>query len=136
MDSTRAPAYTARRRKVFRFRDSKPVPLSARGGVRTGAREEAPMPLFVRLISFTEQGSRNIKSSTTILSDVKKTMEANGVKLLHAWATLGAYDVVSVVEAKDQETMARVSGLIAAMGTHRAVTLAAVPFEQFAKNLG
>jgi len=94
------------------------------------------MPLFVRLVTFTEQGSRNIKGSAAILADVKKIMEANGVKLLHAWATLGAYDVVSVVEAKDSETMAKVSALISASGNHRAVTLAAVPFEHFAKTLG
>ncbi len=94
------------------------------------------MPLFVRLVTFTEQGSRNIKSSSAILGEVKKVMEANGVKLLHAWATLGAYDAVSVVEAKDSETMAKVSALITAMGNHRSVTLAAVPFEQFAKSIG
>jgi uncharacterized protein with GYD domain len=100
------------------------------------SREEVNMPLFVRLVTFTEQGSRNIKSSSAILGEVKKVMEANGVKLLHAWATLGAYDAVSVVEAKDSETMAKVSALITAMGNHRSVTLAAVPFEQFAKSIG
>jgi len=91
------------------------------------------MPLFVRLVTTSDQGVRNIKQSAAQLAEARKVMEVNRVKLLHAWTTLGPYDAVSVLEAPDAATMAKVSALIAAQGNYRAITMAAVPFEEFTK---
>ena len=59
-----------------------------------------------------------------------------GLKVLHQWATLGAYDFVSVVEAPDAATMARASVELGSRGTTTNHTLTAIPAEEFAKPVG
>lgn len=85
------------------------------------------MPTFIRLASLTEQGIKNIQNFNEMLGEARDIMESHGVTLVHGWATLGDYDVVTVVEAPDAKTAAQVSALIASRGNFRAKTLSAVP---------
>ena len=89
------------------------------------------MPLYVRLATFTEQGVKNLNNFPDMLGEVKQIMETHGVKLLHAWSTLGEYDLVAVIEAPDTKTATQVSALIAAKGNFRAKTLSAIPMSDF-----
>ena len=52
-------------------------------------------------------------------AEVNKEVEQLGVKVLDQWATLGQYDFVSVVEAPDAQTMAKVSVELGSRGTSR-----------------
>lgn len=91
------------------------------------------MPLFIRLARLTEKGLSNVGHFPEIISDARKVMDTHGVKLIHAWCTLGAYDVVAVIDAPDAATAAQVSALIGAQGNFRTETLPAVPVEEFGK---
>ena len=51
------------------------------------------------------------------------------------WATLGQYDFVNVVEAPDEQTMARVSLELGSRGTTRFETMAAIPIDDFISSL-
>ena len=51
------------------------------------------------------------------------------------WATLGHVDFISVVEAPDEATMARVSLELGSRGTGRYETLTAIPIEDFIASL-
>ncbi|MGH7150334.1 MAG: GYD domain-containing protein [Planctomycetota bacterium] len=93
------------------------------------------MPTYVRLVRLTEQGLRNASRMDAMLADARKVWEASGVKIVQAFATLGAYDVVAVAEAPDDATMARASALVAAQGNFRAETCPAVPLQEFAQAL-
>lgn len=91
------------------------------------------MATFIRLVSLTEQGVKNIKHFPKMLEEAREIMEKHGVRLLQAWATLGEYDLVAVIEAPDATTAAQVSALVAAKGDFRARTLSAVPVAEFAE---
>jgi uncharacterized protein with GYD domain len=55
--------------------------------------------------------------------------------VLSQWATLGQYDFVSVVEAPDAQTMAKVSVELGSRGTTSNQTLSAITAEEFAASL-
>jgi uncharacterized protein with GYD domain len=54
-----------------------------------------------------------------------------GVKVLAQYAVLGPYDFVNILEAPDNEAVTRVSVELSSRGTMRAMTLAAIPIDDF-----
>ena len=93
------------------------------------------MPFFVRLVNFTEQGSRQTKDLAKLLGHAREVIEANGARIVQAYATLGRYDLVTVIEAPDENTMAKVSALIASQGNFRAESLPAIPIQDFIQSV-
>jgi uncharacterized protein with GYD domain len=87
------------------------------------------------LTSFTADGVKTIKNHPGRVQEVNKEMEQLGVKVLNQWATLGQYDFVSVVEAPDETTMAKVSVELGSRGTTSNETLTAIPAEEFTQSL-
>jgi uncharacterized protein with GYD domain len=63
------------------------------------------MATYISLIQFTDQGIRNIKD--TVKRDEASMAEAEkmGMKIIDAFWTMGAYDVVVLLDAPDDETM-------------------------------
>jgi uncharacterized protein with GYD domain len=66
---------------------------------------------------------------------VNQDVEELGARVLHQWATLGAFDFVNIVEAPDVETVARVSVALGARGSTRIQTLPALEIEDFLRTL-
>ncbi|HSL92811.1 MAG TPA: GYD domain-containing protein, partial [Candidatus Limnocylindrales bacterium] len=62
-------------------------------------------------------------------------IEGMGAKVLGQYAVLGMYDFVNVVEAPNNETMAKISVGLGARGTIQIMTLPAMPIDQFIKTL-
>ena len=93
------------------------------------------MPTYIMLTSFTADGVKTIKNHPGRVQEVNKEMEQLGVKVLSQWATLGQYDFVSVVEAPDETTMAKVSVELGSRGTTSNETLTAIPAEEFTQSL-
>ena len=93
------------------------------------------MPLFIRLANLTEQGVQNIGNAPEILAEAKEIMAKEGARIVHAYATLGRYDVVAVIEAPDEKAAIKVSALIGAKGNIRAETLPAIPVEEFIESV-
>ena len=93
------------------------------------------MPTYIMLTSFTADGVKTLKNNPGRVQEVNKEMEQLGVKVVNQWATLGQYDLVSVVEAPDELTMAKVSVELGSRGTTSNQTLTAIPAEDFTKGL-
>jgi uncharacterized protein with GYD domain len=93
------------------------------------------MAQFIMLTNLTADGVKTLKNNPARVAEVNKEVEQLGAKVLHQWATLGQYDFVSVVEAPDEATMAKVSVELGSRGTTSSCTLAAIPAEDFAKAL-
>ena len=89
------------------------------------------MPVYIMLSSLTAQGVQTLKSNPDRLREVNKDVEELGAKVLHQWATLGEFDFVNVVEAPDEQTMARVSLELGSRGTAKYETLSAIPIDDF-----
>ena len=90
------------------------------------------MPTYVMLTNLTAEGVRTLKSNPNRVTEVNKEVEAIGVKVQAQYATLGQYDFVTIVEAPDDKTMAKVSVELGSRGTMRSQTLAAMPVEELA----
>ena len=93
------------------------------------------MPLFIMLTNLTADGVKTLKNNPARVAEVNKEVEQLGVKVLDQWATLGQYDFVSVVEAPDAQTMAKVSVELGSRGTISSQTLTAITAEEFAGSL-
>ena len=85
------------------------------------------MPTYLMLSSLTEKGTQTLNSNPARLREVNRDVEELGAKVLHQWASLGAYDFVNVVEAPDQLTMARLS---LELGSVKFETLTLVPVDE------
>jgi uncharacterized protein with GYD domain len=93
------------------------------------------MPQFIMLTRLTSDGVKTVKNNPGRIQEVNKEVEQLGVKVLNQWATLGQYDFVSVVDAPDETTMAKVSVELGSRGTTTNETLTAIPAEDFASSL-
>jgi uncharacterized protein with GYD domain len=98
---------------------------------QTTRRGEA-MPTYVMLTNLTSEGVQTLKNNPTRVQEVNKEVEQLGVKVKEQWATLGQYDFITIVEAPDDKTMAKVSVELGSRGTMSSQTLAAIPAEEFA----
>jgi uncharacterized protein with GYD domain len=55
--------------------------------------------------------------------------------VVEQWATLGPYDFVNIVEAPDNETIAKVSVMLGSRGTVKFLTLPAIDIDEFIEGL-
>jgi uncharacterized protein with GYD domain len=93
------------------------------------------MPTYVMLTNLTPEGVRTLKNNPGRVAEVNKEVEQIGAKVQAQYATLGQYDFVTVVEAPDEKTMARVSVELGSRGTMTSQTLAAMPAGELADSL-
>ncbi len=89
------------------------------------------MSNYVVLVRFTDQGMQNIKDGPARLEAARKSYEAVGAKILNFYLTMGSYDAVAVIEAPDDQTMARLSLEVGSGGTSRSETLRAFSEDDF-----
>lgn len=93
------------------------------------------MALFVMLTNLTPDGVKTLKSNPNRVGEVNKEVEQIGAKVIAQYATLGEYDFVTIVEAPDEKTMAKVSVELGSRGTMTSETMAAMPSEDLASVL-
>jgi uncharacterized protein with GYD domain len=93
------------------------------------------MATFIMLTNLTPDGVKTLKDNPGRVQEVNKEVEQLGVKVVDQWATLGQYDFITVVDAPDEATMARVSIELGSRGTMTSQTLAAIPAETFVSAL-
>ena len=91
--------------------------------------------MFILLSTLSQQGVQTLKSNPERLRQVNQDVEELGAKVLHQWATLGAFDFVNIVEAPDIETIAKISVALGARGSTRIQTLPALEIEDFLRTL-
>ena len=83
------------------------------------------MPTYISLASFTQKGIEQIKEGPERLEAARKEFEALGARIKDFYLVMGQYDMVVIVEAPDDETVAKLALIIGARGTSRTVTLRA-----------
>ena len=67
--------------------------------------------------------------------EVNKEIEQFGAKIISQYATLGAFDFVNIVEAPDNESIARLSLALGSRGTIEITTLPAMISTEFISKL-
>jgi uncharacterized protein with GYD domain len=93
------------------------------------------MATYIMLTKLTSDGVKSLKNNPGRVHEVNKEVEQIGVKVVNQWATLGEYDFVSVIEAPDEATMAKLSVEMGSRGTVMNETLVAIAADEFTKSL-
>ena len=93
------------------------------------------MPTYLMLTNLTAEGLRTLKNNPTRVTEVNQEVEQMGGKVVTQYATLGQYDFVTVIEAPDEKTMAKVSVELGSRGTMTSQTLTAMPATELAESL-
>src|ERR671921_889876 len=90
----------------------------------------AHMPRYVVLVNWTDQGIRNVKHTAERTDHGGEVAEKHGLKLEQAYWTVGAYDMVTVFEAPDDEALSGHLLEIGSLGNVRTTTLRAYDEEE------
>jgi uncharacterized protein with GYD domain len=93
------------------------------------------MPLYIMISNLTDEGRKTIKKTPERIQEVNKELEQMGVKVHAQYAVLGMYDFISILEAPNNEAIARVSIELGSRGTIQIITLPAINVPEFIDKL-
>ena len=83
------------------------------------------MITYIGLLSFTDKGIGTIKESTQRAAAAKEAGKKLGVNMREVFWTMGEYDLVCVLEADDEHSLAAFNLAIAQQGNVRSHSLRA-----------
>ena len=89
------------------------------------------MPTYIMLATLSPEGVQTVRNNPSRIREVNREVEQLGATVKAQWATLGHFDFISIVEAPDETTMARVSLELGSRGTSHYETLTAIPIDDF-----
>ena len=94
------------------------------------------MPTFLMLSTIGPEGMATLRQHPQRVLEVNSEVESMGAKIVAQWALLGEYDFATVIEAKDEKTIARVAVTLGARGTMKTRTFVALAVEEFVASVG
>lgn len=94
------------------------------------------MAKYIALASWTAEGAKNIKDSPARLDAAKALAKKLGCELQQFYMTIGSHDMVVIMEAPDDETMAKFALNLARGGAIRTTTLKAFSEDSYRKIIG
>src|SRR5260370_21179570 len=83
------------------------------------------MARYISLIKFTDQGIRNVKDTTKRAAAGTAEAEKMGIKVTDSFWTMGAYDVVLLLDAPDDPAVAAFSVKLGSLGNVKTQTMRA-----------
>lgn len=94
------------------------------------------MPIYVTYAKQTQKGAETIKEAPQRLAQAAQRIQQVGGRILGAYATLGRYDYLYIVEMPDNKVGWKVLIQTAMQGTVSTETVEAIPIEEFVKMVG
>jgi uncharacterized protein with GYD domain len=91
------------------------------------------MATYIMLHHFTQKGIENIKESPARLDAAKKALQAMGAELKQFYLVAGQYDIVTVIEAPNAETIAKCALNLGSKGAVSTETLRAFTEDEYRK---
>lgn len=89
------------------------------------------MATYVALLNFTERGIQNVKETTKRYEQAKALGDKMGVKITQMFYTLGPYDCVTVLDAKDEDSLTAFMLATSSQGNVRTVSMRAYTPAEF-----
>lgn len=90
----------------------------------------------VMLLNWTDHGIKNVKESPKRLDAAKKLAKDMGGEVKSFYMTMGAYDLVLVVEMPNNDKLATFGLKLGTLGNVRSTTLKAFPEEDYRRIIG
>lgn len=91
------------------------------------------MPVYVTLIRWTDQGRTKTKDLAARYADGMQRVKGAGGNEIGTYVTMGQYDMVSVVDAPNDEAMAKIALQIAGRGNAVTETMRAFTMDEVSK---
>jgi uncharacterized protein with GYD domain len=91
--------------------------------------------MYAMLSTLGPDGWETIRENPERITQVRSEVEALGLKVHAQYALMGQYDFLNLIEAPDEQTMAKAAIMLAARGTMRTTTLPAIPVEDLIERL-
>ena len=91
------------------------------------------MPTHISLITWTQEGIKNVKESPKRLEAAKAAFKAAGAELKEFYLVQGRYDMLVIAEGPDAETAAKLSLMLGSAGAIRTETLRAFTEDEYRK---
>jgi len=89
------------------------------------------MGIYVMLTNLTDEGRKTIRENPERIREVNKEVAAMGVKVLAQYVLMGPYDFLNILEAPNNETVAKMTVELGARGTLETLTVPAISLDDF-----
>jgi len=89
------------------------------------------MGIYVMLTNLTDEGRKTIRENPERIREVNKEVETMGVKVLAQYVLMGPYDFLNILEAPNNETVAKMTVELGARGTLEILTVPAISLDDF-----
>jgi uncharacterized protein with GYD domain len=93
------------------------------------------VPMYAMLSTLGPDGWETLRQHPERILAVRADVEALGLTVHAQYALMGQYDFLNLIEAPDEQTMAKAAIMLAARGTMRTMTLPAIPVEDLIARL-
>jgi uncharacterized protein with GYD domain len=94
------------------------------------------MARYIELLNWTDQGVKNVKESPKRLDAARALAKKMGCEVRDFYMTTGACDMVVIVDAPDDDTVAKFTLTLAMGGNVRTTTLKAFTEDSYRKIIG
>lgn len=94
------------------------------------------MPSYIVLAHYTRKGVEGIKQSPSRVDAARQAFKQAGGEMKAFYLTTGRYDIVCLVEAPNDEAIARMALTLGAQGNVRTETMRAFTEDEFRKIIG
>jgi uncharacterized protein with GYD domain len=94
------------------------------------------MATYITLVDWTEQGIKGVKDSPKRLDAARALAKKLGCEMKEFYMTIGAHDMVAIIEAPDDEAMAKFALNLGSSGNVRTTTLKAFSEDAYRKIIG
>ena len=96
----------------------------------SAGKEEAVMPTYVVLMNWTDQGIRTVRETVQRRDQADALADKHGARIEQVYWTVGPYDLVTIVEAPDDESVTAMVLELSSGGNLKTTTLRAYDREE------
>jgi len=89
------------------------------------------VPTYIQLLALTPEGRVSMLQNPEVILQTQATIQVPGVIMLGLYGVLGEYDFVNILEAPDNDAVARYSLELGVRAGVRVVTMPAIPISRF-----
>ena len=91
------------------------------------------MPTYIALLKWTHKGISAVQDSPARLDAGRAAFKAEGIDMKDVYLTMGRYDLICVLEAPDDETLAKGMLTLGSQGNISTETLKAFTEDEYRK---
>jgi len=88
------------------------------------------MPTYIALMNWTDQGIRSVKDTVQRREQAEGLAQKHGARIEEVYWTVGPYDLVTILEAPDDESVTAMTLELGSGGNLRTMTLRAYDREE------